>query len=176
VATVKRSNGQTLNQSTRLLKAILVVLFLGPPIAALFQASHLPPIADSGALARDLLSRYVCPTPAKSYLLLGAPMAVCARCWGATIGLWAAWLLIRAQAGRDVRRASCDLRLVSGYLALAWPVRLLIGALPFLLWAAEIRWWPAAPYWMLLLNGAFAGCWAGLLFCSIWPGLSAGRR
>src|SRR6187399_524699 len=78
-----------------LLVAILAVLFLGPLIAPLFQATHLPLVADSGALARDLLARYICPTPAKSYLLLGFPMAVCARCWGATIGLWAAWLLMR---------------------------------------------------------------------------------
>ena len=70
---------------------LLAVLFLGPLIAPLFQATRLPLAADSGALARDLLSRYICPTPAKSYMLLGFPMAVCARCWGATIGLWAAW-------------------------------------------------------------------------------------
>src|SRR5690242_11281985 len=72
---------------------LLAVLFLGPLIAPLFQATRLPLVADSGALARDLLARYICPTPAKSYVLLGFPMAVCARCWGATIGLWAAWLL-----------------------------------------------------------------------------------
>jgi hypothetical protein len=163
------------------LKAILAVLFFGPLIAPLFQATHLPLIADSGALARDLLSHYVCPTPAKSYMLLGFPMAVCARCWGATIGLWVGWLAVqvadrRSQiTGRRSQDAG-DLRLVSGYLALAWPTRLLIGALPFVLWVAEIRWWPGAPYWMLLVNGAFAGYWAGLFFCSIWPGLSVGRR
>jgi hypothetical protein len=50
-------------------------------------------------------------------------------------------------------------------------LRLLVSALPFLLWVAEISRWPAAPYWALLLNGAFAGLWAGLFFCSIWPGL-----
>ena len=78
-----------------LLTTILAVLFFGPLIAPLFQATRLPLLADSGALARDLLSRYICPTPAKSYVLLGFPMAVCARCWGATIGLWAAWHLLR---------------------------------------------------------------------------------
>jgi len=57
------------------------------------------------------------------------------------------------------------------YVALARPVRLLIGALPFGLWVAEIRLWAGAPLWLLLLNGAFAGFWAGLFFCSIWPGL-----
>ena len=73
--------------------AFLVVLFLGPMAAPLFQATRVPPLAGSGALARDLLSLYVCPTPAKSYVLLGFPMGVCARCWGATIGLWLAWRL-----------------------------------------------------------------------------------
>src|SRR5687768_10460545 len=79
----------------QLVKAILVVLFFGLLIAPLFQATQLLLVADSGALARDLLSRYICPTPTKSYELLGFPMAVCARCWGAAIGLWAAWYLIR---------------------------------------------------------------------------------
>src|SRR3954468_14085196 len=78
-----------------LLIAILLVLFFGPLAAPLFQATHLTLVADSGALARDLLSRYICPTPAKSYVLMGFPMAVCARCWGATIGLWVAWHFIR---------------------------------------------------------------------------------
>lgn len=136
----------------------MAVLFLGPLIAPLFQASGLPLIAPTGALARDLLAQYICPTPAKSYMLLGFPMAVCARCWGATIGLWAAWLVFRRADG-----------LAAPYLALAWPLRLLISALPFWLWVAEISGWPAAPYWALLLNGAFAGFWAGLFFCSIWP-------
>ncbi|HJZ46941.1 MAG TPA: DUF2085 domain-containing protein [Roseiflexaceae bacterium] len=164
----------------RLLKAILVVLFFGPLIAPLFQATNLPLAADSGALARDLLSRYICPTPAKSYVVLGFPMAVCARCWGATIGLWVAWLVFRA----STRDSGCPLatsptrpltiRLVEAYLELVWPLRLLVGALPFLLWIAEIRWWPAASYWMLL-NGAFAGFWAGLFCCSIWPGLLQSR-
>jgi len=164
-----------------LVKAILLVLFFGPLIAPLFQATQLPFVADSGALARDLLSRYICPTPAKSYVLLSFPMAVCARCWGATIGLWTAWLLVGQRTkdeGRTpilspfvVRGLPFITRWLNSYLALAWPVRLLVGTLPFLLWVAEISWWAAAPYWMLLLNGAFAGFWAGLFFYSIWPGL-----
>ena len=57
------------------------------------------------------------------------------------------------------------------YFALPWPLRLFVGALPFLLWVAEVYLWSAAPYWLLLLNGALAGFWAGLFFCSIWRGL-----
>ena len=164
------------------------MLFFGPLIAPLFQATQLPLVADSGALARDLLSRYICPTPAKSYVLLGFPMAVCARCWGATIGLWAAWLLFRRPTADDRRRTTDEGRTdwywsfvlrpssvltpwLYSYLALAWPMRLLVAALPFLLWVAEISRWSAAPYWVLLLNGVFAGFWAGLFFYSIWPGL-----
>jgi hypothetical protein len=164
------------------LTAILIVLFFGPLIAPLFQATHLPLVAESGALARDMLSRYICPTPAKSYVLLGFPMAVCARCWGATIGLWAAWLLLRGQGvgyrGQGAARwrlEAGELRFIVGYLRLAWPLRLLVSATPFLLWVAEIRWWLAAPLWLLLLNGALAGFWAGLFFCSIWPGLLGDR-
>jgi hypothetical protein len=164
------------------LTAILIVLFFGPLIAPLFQATHLPLVAESGALARDMLSRYICPTPAKSYVLLGFPMAVCARCWGATIGLWAAWLLIRqrptpSSSGSSfaTRPSSTIQGWPSCYFALAWPLRLLVSATPLLLWAAEIRWWPAAPLWLLLLNGALAGFWAGLFFCSIWPGLLGDR-
>jgi hypothetical protein len=164
-----------------LLAAILVVLFFGPLIAPLFQATHIALVADSGALARDLLARYICPTPAKSYVLLGFPMAVCARCWGATIGLWAAWLLMRPMTN-DQRPMIASPRLsfvapwMNSYHVLVWPARLLIGALPFLLWVAEISWWASAPYWLLLLNGAFAGFWAGLFFYSIWPGLLPNER
>ena len=159
------------------------MLFFGPLIAPLFQATQLSLVADSGALARDLLSHYICPTPAKSFLLLGFPMAVCARCWGATIGLWAAWLFTRRTTNDErptraairsslvVRRWSFVRECQNSYLTLVWPARLLMGALPFLLWVAEISRWLAAPYWLLLLNGAFAGFWAGLFFCSIWPGL-----
>jgi hypothetical protein len=162
--------------SSPLLIVILVVLFFGPLIAPLFQATQLPLLADSGALAHDVLARYICPTPAKSYVLLGFPMAVCARCWGATIGLWAAWHFIRRTTNDQrptfasicssfvIRRLSFVTQLLNSYLVLAWPARLMISALPFLLWVAEIRLWPAAPYWVLLLNGAFAGFWAGL-FC-----------
>jgi hypothetical protein len=196
VVTFKHSNVQTFDQPTWLIKAILVVLFFGPLIAPLFQATQLPLMADSGALARDLLSHYICPTPAKSYVLLGFPMAVCARCWGATIGLWAAWHVLRPPT-TDHRPPLASIRSsfvirhspalsgvegsfvtqwLNGYFALAWPARLIVGALPFLLWVAEISLWTSAPYWILLLNGAFAGFWAGLFFCSVWPGLLHNRR
>ena len=151
------------------LLAIMGVLFAGPLLAPLFQATRLPGIAGTGALARDLLSLYVCPTPAKSYMLLGFPMGVCARCWGATIGLWGAWLAVV----RLARPGPTQLRSATGwmqrYVHLHWLARFGIGALPFWLWVAEIRWWPAAPHWALLANGAFAGFWAGLFFCSVVP-------
>jgi hypothetical protein len=181
VVTIKHSNYQTADQPAWLIKVILVVLFFGPLIAPLFQATQLPLVADSGALARDLLSRYICPTPAKSYMLLGFPMAVCARCWGATIGLWAAWYMLRPSTSAHqlplvhwrlaIRSLPFVTRCLNTYVALAPPTRLLLGALPFMLWVAEISLWAAAPYWLLLLNGAFAGFWAGLFFYSIWPGL-----
>jgi hypothetical protein len=172
----------------RLVKAILVVLFFGPLIAPLFQATQLPLVADSGALARDLLSRYICPTPTKSYALLGFPMAVCARCWGATIGLWAAWRFIRPTTNDQrptfalirssfvIRRSSFVRQWLDSYFVLAWPARLLVGALPFLPWVAEMSLWTAAPHWVVLLNGAFAGFWAGLFFYSVWPGLLRNGR
>jgi hypothetical protein len=153
------------------LKAALAVLFLGPIIAPLFQASGLPLVADSGWLARDMLSTYICPTPAKSYMLAGHAMAVCARCWGATIGLWLAFLCaiygLRFPVGNFRRPASFLARL----FVLPWPVRLGFAALPFALWSLEINDWPAAPLGMLLINGALAGFSAGLFVCSIWPGL-----
>jgi hypothetical protein len=177
VVSSKHSRIQTFDQPDWLIKAILVVLFFGPLIAPLFQASQLPLVADSGALARDLLARYICPTPAKSYFVLGFPMAVCARCWGATIGLWAAWLLVGRMTNDQRRTTNANLVVVGrlsavtqwlhSYFGLAWPARLVMGALPFLLWVAEIRLWGAAPYGALLLNGALAGFWAGLFFCSI---------
>jgi hypothetical protein len=147
------------------LDLILWVLCLGPIISPLFRASGLPLISDSGLLARELLSRFVCPTPDRSFLLLGLPMAVCARCWGATLGLWAARLLAARPAGAALRRLS----------GLGWPARLALCALPFLLWPLEIvgqanGWW-YAPLGLLLLNGAQAGFAAGLFFCSLWPGL-----
>jgi hypothetical protein len=117
----------------------------------------MPWVAESGALARGLLSQYVCPTPAKSYVLLGFPMAVCVRCWGATIGLWMAWFLFRA------RRAGKTSRIVGAYLALAWPLQLSLAACALLLWIVEITSWPGAPLPVLLLNGAHGGFWAALL-------------
>jgi hypothetical protein len=147
------------------LDAILWVLLLGPIISPLFRATGLPLLSESGLLARDLLGSYICPTPERSFLLLGLPMAVCARCWGATIGLWAARLLVGApgaQIGSPLR-------------GLPWAARLALCALPFLLWPLEIvghyRGWWSAPLWLLLANGAQAGFAAGLFFCSIWPGL-----
>lgn len=146
----------------RVLLIVLAVLFFGPLLAPLFQATRLPWVADSGALARDLLAHYVCPTPAKSYVLLGFPMAVCARCWGATIGLWAAWWAVGGS-----RRSAVGSR-QSLLQRLGWPPRLLLAALPFGLWVAEIAWWPAAPLWVLLLNGALAGCWAGVVVLRVF--------
>lgn len=154
------------------LDALLWTLFLGPLVAPLFSATGLPLVAESGWLARDLLSRFVCPTPERSYLLLGLPMAVCARCWGATMGLWAARLLV-VQAWQPGA--------LRWFRNLSGPVRLLLAGLPFLLWPLEIvghygGWW-YAPLWLLLLNGAQAGFAAGLFFCSLWPGLwPAARR
>ncbi|NJO07225.1 MAG: hypothetical protein HC876_17880, partial [Chloroflexaceae bacterium] len=31
-------------------------------------------------------------------------------------------------------------------------------------------WWQLPPLWVLLLNGAQAGFFAGLFFASVWPG------
>lgn len=150
------------------LHLFLAVLFLGPIIAPLFRATGLPLISDAGVLAHDLLTLYVCPTPELSYFVLDLPMAVCARCWGATIGL----LMARAL---PFDRLGWMAALRSGLLGLAWPVRLLLCALPFLLWALEIGgyaqgWW-FPPLWLVLINGVQAGFAAGLFFCSVWPGL-----
>ncbi len=162
------------------LKAVLMVLFLGPIIAPLFQATGLPLLAASGWLARDILSTYICPTPAKSYMLFGHPMAVCARCWGATIGLWLAYMTIcRSIDDRrsTIRKSFADRQssIIDRLMRLAWPLRLALAALPFTLWVLEINYWPAAPFGVLLLNGALAGFSAGLFVCSIWPGLLATR-
>lgn len=140
----------------------LWILFLGPPVAALCIASGLPVLTWLGWLARDLLSTYVCPTPAKSYELLQAPMAVCTRCWGATIGLWVGWFLATHP------RAAAPLR---PWFALPVLLRLATAAVPFSLWWGEITYLPAASLELLLLNGILAGTAAGMLFCSIWPGL-----
>jgi hypothetical protein len=143
-------------------RVFLVVLFFGPPTAALFIATGLPIMTDLGWLARNLLSTYVCPTPAKSYELLGAPMAVCTRCWGATIGLWLAWFGVQwGQRQQSLPR----------WFNWHWALRLVTAAIPFGLWWLEIHYWPTASYEVLLLNGAIAGSTAGLFFCSLWPGL-----
>lgn len=159
---------------------LLWILFLGPIISPVFRATGLPLVADAGLLARDLLATFVCPTPERSYLLFGLPMAVCARCWGATIGLWAARLLV-VQHLRPGRSVGLPLQAaLQWFRELPWGVRLLLCALPFLLWPLEIvghysgAW--HAPLWLLLLNGAQAGFFAGLLFCSLWPGLWPAAR
>ena len=158
--------------SVWLLRGLLGVLFLGPLLAPLLQATRLPLLAGAGALARDVLAHYVCPTPVRSYALFGFPMAVCARCWGATIGMVLAWALVsRARpglAGSSIRRLLAAL--YPAYLAIPWPVRLMLTTLPFLLWHLEIHAWVAAPRTVLLLNGANAGFWAGLWLLTIWPG------
>jgi hypothetical protein len=153
----------------------LAVLFLGPPIAPLLQALGVPLVSDSGALARDLLSRYICPTPSKSYALLGFPMAVCARCWGATIGLWLAWLVVRRMADggwrtTDLLARSCfAVRFLRLYRAVPWLLRLGLAVGSLLLWTLEINRWPTAPLPALLVNGANGGFWAGVLIGSFWP-------
>lgn len=153
---------------------LLWVLFLGPLLSPLFRATGLPLVADSGALARDLLAAFVCPTPERSYLLFGLPMAVCARCWGATIGLWGARLLAGWQVRREASGRGASVAL-TWFRRQPWPVRFILCAAPFLLWPLEIighyqgAWY--APLWLLLLNGAQAGFFAGLCFCSLWPGL-----
>lgn len=144
---------------------LLWILFLGPIVSPLLRATGWPLVSDAGALARDVLAAYVCPTPERSLWLFGWPMAVCARCWGATIGLWLARLSIAERAPAPLR----------SYRALAWPLRLAIAAVPFLLWPLEIvghysGWW-FAPLWLLLLNGVQAGFAAGVFFASVWPGL-----
>lgn len=151
-----------------ILDTILAVLFLGPLISPLFRATGLPLISDSGVLARDVLATYICPTPERSYMLFGLPMAVCARCWGATIGLLAA----RASFSHTSGWMGSALYWFRG---LPWGWRLLLAAAPFLLWPLEIvghyaGWW-YAPLWLLLINGAQAGFAAGLFFVSLWPGL-----
>lgn len=155
---------------------LLWTLFLGPIISPLFRATGLPLLADAGLLARELLSTYVCPTPERSIALFGLPMGVCMRCWGATIGLLAARWTVARYAGAACAHSGSPLQ---WFRALPWVARLLLAALPFLLWPLEIvghysSWW-YAPLWLLLLNGAQAGFAAGLLFCSLWPGLWPAR-
>jgi Predicted membrane protein (DUF2085) len=155
------------------LRWLLVVLFLGPLAAPLFQASGLPLVADSGTLAHDFLARYICPTPAKSYALLGLPMAVCARCWGATIGLWVAWWLFRRLQIADCRLQISRriLAFFSHYLALPLGLRLALAVGALLLWRLEIDVWLAAPLPVLLINGANGGFWAAMLIGSAWRDL-----
>ncbi len=154
---------------------LLVILFFGPVVAPLFQATGLPLLAGSGALAHDLLATYICPTPAKSYMLLGFPMAVCARCWGATIGLWAAWWLFRgAQVAGGRSQIDRGLTtLVSHYLALPVMLRLALAVGALLLWRLEINMWAAASLPILLLNGAHAGFWAALVIGSVFRSSSS---
>lgn len=153
-----------------LLNTFLAVLFFGPVASPLFRATALPLVTETGLLARDLLHTYVCPTPEYAYTLLGYPMAVCARCWGATIGLWAArlWLPARLAGSGSIAAA------LHAFRTAPWALRLLVCALPFLLWPVEIfgtawGWW-FAPLWVLLLNGMQAGIASGVFFCSVWPG------
>lgn len=143
---------------------LLWVLFLGPIASPLLRIGDLPLLADTGELARTVLATFVCPTPERSVLLFGFPMGVCLRCWGATIGLWTARLAV--QQGHP---------LLTAFRTLDWRLRLVIAAVPFVLWPLEIighangAWF--APLWLLLLNGVQAGLAAGLFFCSIWPGI-----
>jgi hypothetical protein len=161
----------------------LLLLFLGPLIAPLFQATGLPFVADSGALAYDVLSRYICLTPAKSYALLGYPMAVCARCWGATSGLWGAWWLCKSQVAGRRSQASQDqepttkqhtptdswlLAFGSWFFHQPWVLRLCLALGALLLWSLEINAWPGAPLPALIVNGATGGFWAGMFAGSLW--------
>ncbi len=158
------------------LNLVLGVLFFGPIISPLFRATAIPFISDAGLLARDLLATYVCPTPAKSYMIAGLPMAVCARCWGATIGLLLARALFTQKLSQGaVIGSSRLLRMVHFIVSMPFAMRLLVCAVPFLLWPLEIigeaRGWWVAPFWLLLANGVQAGAAAGIFFCSLWPGL-----
>lgn len=154
---------------------ILAVLFFGPLLSPLLRASGLPLLNETGVLARDVLSAYICPTPVQSYGLLGYPMAVCARCWGATIGLWLARMLLPATLSPTRPALLAPLAGALARLrAWAWPWRLLICGLPFVLWPLEIvgtaaGWW-MPPLWLLVVNGAQAGLAAGFFFLSVWPG------
>lgn len=158
-----------------ILDVFLVILFLGPILSPLLRATGQPLVSDTGLMARDVLTTFICPSPAQSYSLYGFPMAVCARCWGATIGLWLARLLLpQIVSRRDGLAALCW-----HFQVLAWPVRLLLCVPPFLFWPLEIiggiqGWW-SLPLWFLVINGAQAGFAAGLFFCSVWPGFWPAR-
>lgn len=148
----------------------LLLLFLGPILSPLFRSSDVFLIDYTGTLARDVLI-YICPTPAQSYMVGEHPMAVCARCWGATIGLWGARLWVPAM----LRGNGTLTHMLNAFSALPWYGRLALCAVPFALWVLEIagvgaQWWGTLPLWVLLLNGAQAGFAAGLFFCSVWKG------
>jgi hypothetical protein len=154
-----------------LLDIVLAILFLGPLLSPLFRATGQPVVDETGALARNMLV-YICPSPAQSYMLFGFPMAVCARCWGATIGLWVARLWLPVALAREDKATAV---LLWQFRSSAWPMRLLVCGLPFLLWPLEIvgttqGWWSLPPLWLLVINGAQAGFAAGLFVCSLWPG------
>lgn len=147
---------------------VLSVLFLGPLLAPLFQATGFPLLVDSGALAHDVLSRYVCPTPAKAAHILGYPMAVCVRCWGATIGLWLGWFLL---SGRGFRSERSRLLFADSCRA-SWSLYLGLMGAAFLLWVLEIWLWPTAPFSILLVNGVQAGFCAIFFLDALWLGWS----
>jgi hypothetical protein len=180
---IRKAQHATRNTRSWLLIAFLSLLFLGPLIAPLFQATGLRFVAESGALAHDLLSRYICPTPAKSYALFGFPMAVCARCWGATIGLWGAWFVCQSQVAgrwsqphqhqepRTKNRFSARpwvSAFGSWFFHWPWVLRLCLALGALWLWSLEINLWPTAPLPALIANGANGGFWAGLLAGSLW--------
>jgi len=144
--------------------AMMAILFLGPLAVPTFLASGSVPLVRLGGFAHELLSTAICPTPARSYWLFDQPMGVCARCWGATIGLWLAWAC--------ARRGSA---LLAPFCALHWLPRLGVAALPFWLWILEIVRFPTAPLGLLLANGMLAGFSAGLWIVSVWPGMLAVR-
>lgn len=136
---------------------LLLILFFGPLLAPLFQASQIQPLVGTGAYARELLASYICPTPAKSYQVFGYDMAVCVRCWAGTIGLWLAWLHYRRPTAVLWR-----------YQALPVWQGLLIAIAGMVLWRLEISLIPQAPYWLLLLNGIWGGYWAAMLIFGLY--------
>jgi hypothetical protein len=151
------------------------VLFLGPILSPLFRASGLQGVEATGELARVTLL-YICPSPAQSYTVAGFPMAVCARCWGATIGLWLARLALPYLLVRPHPLSS----LLHRWRTLPWLTRLVFCLLPFMLWPLEIvgstqGWWTLPPLWLLVINGAQAGVAAGFFFYSLWPGMWPAR-
>lgn len=148
----------------------LGILFLGPAIAPLFRATQQPVLTDLGELATYVLGSYICPTPAQAYPMAGYAMAVCARCWGATVGLWVA----RAFVPAALESNDGMTHLLHRFRALPVLMRLLLVLIPFLFWPLEIigtaqQWWALPPLWVLLVNGAQAGFAAGIFFMSLMP-------